>query len=128
MVQIIFDDRYQGVAPIVQVLIWSVLLVGPTLLRDAFIAERRFKRITLLSLVTTSTLCIGLGITIFVFDSVSAALMVIALHRLPEAMIITLLGGDRDWVIVWREFISFVFCGIGALAGWGILLLWKFLI
>lgn len=128
LVEIIFDDRYQGVAPIVQILIWSILLIGPMLLRDAFSAERRFKRMTFLSLVTTGTLWSGLGITIFAFDSIPAALMVIALYRLPEAMIITVLAGDRDWVIVWREFVSFVFCAIGALAGWGILWLWKLLI
>ena len=125
LVEIVFDDRYRGVAPIVQVLAWSILLIGPTLLQAAFSAERRFKRMTFLSLVTTSVLWIGLVVATLVFDSVSIALMVIALHRLPEAMIITTMGGDRGWVIVWREFISFVFCGVGMVLGIGFLALWN---
>ena len=125
IVEIMFDDRYLEVAPIAQVLVWSVLLVGPLLLRSAFGAERRFKEMTLLSVVSTATLWIGLLSAIFVFDSVQIALMVIALHRLPEAMICTLWGGDRDWVIVWREFIGFVFCGFGVLLGLGLLALWS---
>jgi O-antigen/teichoic acid export membrane protein len=122
-VQIVFDDRYQGVAPIIQALIWSVLLIGPTLLRNAFIAERRFKEMTLLSVATTIMLWVGLMIAIFIFESVPIALTVIALQRLPEAMILTVMGGDRGWVVVWREFISFGFCVIGALAGWALLAL-----
>lgn len=125
LVQLIFDDRYQGIAPIVQVLIWSVLATGPTLLRTAFIAERRFKQMTLLSAVTAVTLWVGLCLAVFVFDSVPAALLVIALHRLPEALIITLLAKGRDWIILWREFISFGFCLLGALAGWGLVLAWN---
>jgi O-antigen/teichoic acid export membrane protein len=125
LIQLVFDDRYQGIAPIVQVLIWSVLVTGPTLLRTAFIAERRFKQMTLLSVVTAVTLWVGLCVAVFVFDSVPAALMIIALHRLPEAIIITLLAGDRDWIIIWREFISFGFCVVGALVGWGLVLAWN---
>lgn len=124
LVEIIFDDRYKGVAAIIQALIWSVLLIGPTLLRNAFIAERQFKQMTMLSIVTTGTLWLGLMLAIFIFDSIATALTVIALHRLPEAMIITTMAGARGWVIVWREFISFGFCIIGALAGWGLLALW----
>lgn len=128
LVRIVFDDRYQGVAPIVQTLIWGVLLVGPLLLRSAFSAERRFKEMTLLSVVSVLTLWIGLGVSIFIFDSVNIALSVIALHRLPEAMVCTLWGGDRDWVVIWREFIGFGFCVVGMLAGWAVILLWNALI
>ena len=124
IVDILFDDRYLHVAPIAQILVWSVLLVGPLLLRSAFAAERRFKEMTLLSAISTTTLWIGLLSAIFVFDSIQIVLMVIALHRLPEAMICTLWGGERDWIIIWREFLSFAFCGVGVLLGWGALALW----
>lgn len=127
LVEIIYDDRYAGVASILQVLIWGMLLIGPILLRSAFMAERLFRQATLLGLLSTCTIWIGLGIAIFVFDSVEVALVVIALHRLPEAMVVTVLGGDRDWVIIWREFLSFGFCMAGILAGWGMLMLWDVL-
>ena len=128
IVDILFDDRYGGVAPIVQTLIWAVVLVGPLLLRSAFYAERRFRDMTILSLVSTGTLWVGLCFTIFVLGSVELAIVVIALHRLPEAMICILWGGDRDWVIIWREFLSFAFCGVGAVIGWGLLWLWTVLL
>ena len=125
VVSILFDDRYRGVADIVQIIVWSVLLIGPLLLRDAFIAERRFKDVTYLGILSTATLWIGLGFSIFVLDSTTLALTVIALYRLPEAMALIIVGGDRDWVIVWREFLGFGFCGLGIVLGLGVLSLWN---
>jgi O-antigen/teichoic acid export membrane protein len=127
IVEILFDDRYLGVAPIVQILIWACLLIGPLLLRSAFYAERRFKEMTILSVVSTVVLWSGLLAAIFLFDSIELAITIIALHRLPEAMICILWGGDRDWVIIWREFISFGFCAVGVVLGWGALALWNLL-
>lgn len=128
LVDIVFDDRYAGVAPIVQILSWSVLLSGPLLMRSALSAERRFKQMTLVSMVSTAMLWIGLFVAIFVYDSEELALMVIALHRLPEAMILIVIGGDRDWVIIWREFLGFAFCAVGIALSWGALTLWRMLI
>ena len=125
VVSILFDDRYRDVADIVQIIVWSALLIGPVLLRDAFIAERRFKDVTYLGILSTATLWIGLGFSIFVLDSTTLALTVIALYRLPEAMALIIVGGDRDWVIVWREFMGFGFCAVGILLGLGVLALWN---
>lgn len=127
LVELVFDDRYRGVAPIVQTLIWGILLTGPLLLRSAYYAERQFKIMTLLSVVSAAVLWIGLGISVFIFDSIETALIVVALHRLPEAMIYILLGGDRDWVVIWREFMGFLFCIAGVLAGVMVLQVWNFL-
>ena len=124
IIDIIFDDRYRDVAPILQTLIWSVLLTGPLLLRAALEADRRFKETAILGLLSALTLWIGLGIAILVYDSESLAIMFIALHRLPEAMILILYGGERDWVIIWREFLSFAFCIVGIGLGWIVLALW----
>ena len=128
LVEIIFDDRYQGVAPIVQILVWSGLLAGPLLLRGAFGAKRYFKRNMILSGVSMATLWIGLLISVFVFDSVQLALIVISLHRLPEAMLCIIWGGDLEWVEIWREFLSFGFCAIGIVLGLGVLWVWDALI
>jgi O-antigen/teichoic acid export membrane protein len=124
-VDIIFDDRYAPVAPIVQTLIWGALLTGPLLLRAALGAERRFKELAQLALLSTITLWAGLGIAIFGFSSESMAITVIALYHLPEAMVLILRGGDRDWVIIWREFLGFAFCLLGILCGWSALWVWN---
>lgn len=128
IVRILFDDRYLEVADFAQILVWGALLAGPLLLRSAFKAERRFKEMTMLSIVSAVTLWAGLFTTVFLMDSVTAALTVIALYRLPEAMLLVILGGDRDWVIIWREFGSFAFCGLGIAIGWVMLLLWNALV
>ena len=128
IVDIVFDDRYRDVAPIVQTLIWSVLLTGPLLLRAALAADRRFKETAILGLLSALTLWIGMGIAILVYDSESLAVMVIALHRMPEAMVLIIYGGERDWVIIWREFLSFAFCVVGIGLGWIVLALWLSLI
>lgn len=125
VVEILLDDRYRGVAPIAQILIWAILLIGPLLMRAAFLAERRFKEMTYLSIISVATLWIGLTGAVFVLESTTIALMVIATHRLPEAMILIVLAGDRDWVVIWREFMGFIFCGIGILLGLGGLELWN---
>ena len=128
LLDIVFDDRYRDVAPIVQTLIWSVLLTGPLLLRAALAADRRFKETAILGLLSALTLWIGMGIAILVYDSESLAVMVIALHRMPEAMVLIIYGGERDWVIIWREFLSFAFCVVGIGLGWIVLALWLSLI
>lgn len=125
LVDIVFDDRYQNVAGIVQIIVWSVLLTGPLLLRSAFSAERRFREMTLLSVISVVTLWLGLGIAVLALQSVTVALIVIALYRLPEAMVCTIWGGDRGWVVIWREFLSFVFCAVGIVLGLGLLWLWS---
>lgn len=124
LVEIIFDDRYAGVAPIVQVLALAVLLMGPLLLRSAYYAERRFKEMTFQSVLSTVTLWVGLSIAIFWFDSITGAFYVIALHRLPEALVFTVMGWQRGWVVIWREFLGLGFCALGAAIGWGVLWLW----
>lgn len=127
-VDIIFDDRYGDIAPFVQILALAILVQGPMLLREAFSAERRFRDMTMLSVVSALTLWIGLGVAILGFASVNVALGVIAFYRLPEALIITVMGYKREWFVLWRETLRFVFCAVGAGIGWGIVLLWEALV
>jgi O-antigen/teichoic acid export membrane protein len=124
VVDLIYDDRYADVAPFVQLLVVGILLVGPLLLREAYSAERKFKEMTILSLISTGTLWLGLLITIFVFENIPASLIVIALHRLPEAVILGWLGARRSWLVLWREGLVLVFFGIGFGLGWAILEAW----
>ena len=124
IVDLIFDDRYQQVGPFVQLLAFSLLLIGPLILREAFSAERKFREMTILSLVSTLVLWGALLIAIWL-ENISAALIAIALHRLPEAAILWWLAKRRDWLVIWRESLVLVaFCG-GTVIGWALLALWK---
>ena len=125
LVDLVFDDRYAGVAPILQILALAFVLVGPVLLRSAFSAERKFRQMMNLSIVTTITLWVGLAVTIFFFDTLTGALLVIALHTLPEAIILTIAGYRRDWVRLWGEMMTVVFLALGLALGWGLLEIWE---
>lgn len=124
LVDLVFDDRYAGVAPILQILALAFVLVGPNLLRAAFSAERRFRETMYLSIVTTVTLWAGLLIAIFVFDSLTGALLVIALHTLPEALILAVAGRRRNWVRLRGEAMPLVFLALGLALGWGLSEIW----
>ncbi len=124
LVDLVFDDRYRGVAAMVQFLAVGIVLTGPLVLRDAFSAERRFRLMTITGLASTATLWIGLAIAVFIFGSITISLLVIALHRLPEALMLTIMGTKRNWIVIWREAIPLGFMLLGALAGWGVAQVW----
>lgn len=124
LVEVIFDDRYQGVAPIMQVIVLAILLLGLLLMRDAFNAARQFKIGSILGLLSMCVLLGGLSYAAFVVGSVQLALYVVALHRLPEAVILTVLGWRKGWVVLWREGLILGFFAIGAGLGWVVLQLW----
>ena len=124
LVDLVFDDRYGGVAPILQILALALILTGPMMPRSAFSAERRFRAMTYLSLLTTAVLWLGLAICVLVFDSLTAALLVVALHRLPEALVLTWSSYRRGWVSLPLELMPLVFLALGAGIGWGLDLIW----
>lgn len=123
LVDLVFDDRYADVGPMVELLVFSLLPIGALLLRDAYSAERKFRQMTVLSFVSTVTLWIGLLMSVWL-DNVPLALLVIALHRIPEAAILWRLAGQRQWLIPWRETLVLAFFGAGLAFGWIILQFW----
>lgn len=113
IVQIVFDDRYTGVAPFMQLLCIGLPLAGPLILRSAFSAERQFKTMTLLSFVSTLTIWAGLILALFTFRSVEGALLVVALFRLPEAFLLFYRSIQRGWMKPIRETLPMVFFAVG---------------
>lgn len=118
IVDILFDDRYQSVAPYISILGLGLLVLSPLVLRSAFSAERQFKQMTVMSVVTVVSIWGSMAISIFVFDSVIAAVVCVALHRLPEAILLWIRGMKRGWVSLRHEFMPLVFLPVGAALGW----------
>jgi len=118
LVGILYDDRYAEVAGMIQVLSVGLVLIGPGLLREAFNAERRFRAMATLGLLRAVTIWAGLGLAVFGFRSVPAALLVIALHRVPEIALLLLMGIRRGWVDILREIRILPLAFLGAAAGW----------
>lgn len=125
LVHIIYDDRYADVAGMIQILAVGLLLIGPGLLREAYSAQRRFREMTMLSLVRVATIWIGLVITIWGFGSTTAALFVVALHRIPEIAILLIKGKREGWVALLHEVRLLPLVPLGAATGWGMTLLWE---
>lgn len=124
LVDIIYDDRYADVAFKIQILAVGLILIGPGLLREAYSAQRRFREMTMLSLVRAASIWIGLSIAIFVFGSVNAALFVVALHRIPEIIVLLIKGRSEGWVSLLAEIRLMPLVAVGAAFGWGLTQLW----
>ncbi len=120
IVGIVYDDRYASVATILQILAMGLPLTGFFALRAAFNAQRRFRRMTLLSIIQAVSIWGGLIVALGVFNSVMGAFWVVALHRVPEALVLMGMGYREHWVVLWREFSHIPLIGVGALMGWGI--------
>ena len=128
LVDIIYDDRYLDVAITIQILAVGLVLIGPGLLREAYSAQRRFKEMTTLSLVRAVSIWIGLGVAIFGFDSVTAALFVVSLHRIPETLMLLAKGRSEGWVSLLSEIRMIPLVAVGAAFGWGLSEMWKFVV
>jgi len=127
-VSIIYDDRYASTAVMIQILALGLILVGPGLLREAYSAQRKFREMTLLSLVRTTTIWIGLLIAEVVLDSTTIALFVVALHRIPETTILLMMGRSESWVDWIYELRLLPLVPVGAAIGWGMAFAWEHLV
>jgi O-antigen/teichoic acid export membrane protein len=118
IVDIMYDARYESVAPMIQILALGLPLTGFVVLREAFSAQRRFREMTLLSVVQTIAIWGGLIVALAGFGSVTGALAVVALHRLPEAALLLRMSHREGWVDFLRELRLLPLIAAGAGAGW----------
>lgn len=125
LVDIVYDGRYANVAGIIQILAIGLILIGPGLLREAYSAQRRFREMTMLSLIRAASIWIGLAIAIFGLGSVTAALFVVALHRIPETVVLLVKGRSEGWVSWWSEIRLLPLVAVGAAVGWGLAEIWQ---
>lgn len=118
IVAVLYDDRYLGVATMVQILVLGLPLTGFAVLREAFSAQRRFREMTLLSLLQTATIWGGLTVALAGFGSVPGALLVVAFHRVPEIALLLGMSHREGWVDPVREVRLLPLIAVGAGAGW----------
>lgn len=126
IVTIIFDERYKSVAPLMQMLCLGLVVIGPLILRDAFSAQRKFKDMTILSIASTATIWLGLGVSLLIFSSIPAAVICIALYRLPEAIMLWVKGYRLGWITPARETLPIIFLLAGMASGWAVLEVWEY--
>jgi hypothetical protein len=57
---------------------------------------------------------------------VTAALFVVALHRIPETAVLLIKGHNEGWVSLLSEIRLIPLVAVGAALGWGLAEMWKF--
>jgi len=127
LVGIVYDDRYAEVGSMIQILAFGLFMLGPGLLREAYSAQRRFRDMTMLSLVRAASIWGGLLVAILVFGSVTAALFVVALHRIPELIVLLVMGRRDGWVSLLKEVRLLPLIFVGMAVGWGMAEAWAWL-
>lgn len=124
VIDIIYDPRYLYAGTIMQILAIGLPLNAYNLIRNAFNAQKRFKLMTAISLIQMVTMWTGLIVTLAILDNMVAAFVVIALHRLPEMLVLLWMANRDGWIDILREVRFVPVMALGALAGWGLDWLW----
>lgn len=124
VIDIIYDPRYLYAGTIMQILAIGLPMNVYNLIRNAFSAQRRFRLMTVISVIQMATMWIGLILSLAVFVSSVAAFFVIALHRVPEMLVLLWMAHKDGWIEILREIRFVPALAVGAALGWGVDWLW----
>lgn len=120
LIDLMYDPRYLPAGEILQILALGLPMTGMVMIRDAFMAQKRFHIGALMGLIQALSIWIGLVVALTILQDPTFAFLAIALHRIPEVCVILLLARREGWVELWREIRFFLVLPAGALAGWGV--------
>lgn len=119
VIELLYDDRYQDVGQMMQILALGLPITGMNVIRNAYSAQKRFKIMTLVSMIQTISIWLGLIVALPVFGSLIGALFVIALYRIPEIAVLLFMAKREGWIDLVKEVRLFPFIAIGAIMGLG---------
>ncbi|MEM7236984.1 MAG: oligosaccharide flippase family protein [Pseudomonadota bacterium] len=120
VIDLLYDDRYLEAGTIMQILAIGLPLNGLAVIRNAYSAQKRFRVMTVISVIQTVSIWLGLIVALPVFGSTLAALLVLALHRVPELTVLLFMARRERWIDLRREFRFFPTIAVGAAMGWGL--------
>ena len=125
LIDLMYDPRYAQAGEIMQILALGLPFLGMGVIREAFSAQKRFRLMTLMSLIQAGTIWLGLLVALPVMGSMLGAFLVIAFHRVPE--LVTLLGLARreNWIDLVKEFRIWPVILVGAALGLGVDYVWS---
>lgn len=119
-IDLLYDDRYLEAGAVMQILAIGLPLNGLAVIRNAYSAQKRFRLMTVISIIQTVSIWLGLIVALPVLGSTFAALLVVALHRVPELAVLLWLARRENWIDLRREFLFFPMIAVGAAMGWGL--------
>lgn len=125
VIDLLYDPRYLEAGSIMQILAIGLPFTGVGLIRHAFSAQKRFRIMTLISLIQAGSIWLGLIVALPVLGSALGALLAIALHRVPELMTLLAMARREGWVDLVREVRFLPLIAVGAAMGWGVDWVWE---
>lgn len=125
LIDLMYDPRYAQAGEIMQILAIGLPFVGMGIIREAFSAQKRFRLMTLVSLVQAGSIWIGLIVALPVMGSMLGAFLVIALYRLPEFLVLLGLARRENWILPLKEIRFLPIVAVGAALGLGVDYLWS---
>ncbi|MEM7683828.1 MAG: oligosaccharide flippase family protein [Pseudomonadota bacterium] len=117
VIGLLFDPRYQAAGDILQILGLALPFIGMGMIREGYGAQQRFRVTAFFGLIQTVSIWTGLIIALFVFDNITAAFFVIALHRIPELATVLIYARREGWIDLLKEIRMFPLIGVGAALG-----------
>ena len=120
VIELMYDDRFLGAGSMLQVLAAGLPLLAFGLIRDCYNAQARFSMTAAFHVVQTVTIWAGLYLALAVFESLPAALAVIAFHKLPELAFLFFFARREGWVDLLKEIRFAPLVLVGALLGVGL--------
>ncbi len=128
VIDILYDPRYLQAGSILQILALGLPVLTLGLIRDAYSAQKRFRIMTLISVIQATSIWIGLTLALPVLGSTLGAFLAVALHRLPEMATLVTLARREGWIDLVKEVRFLPVIGVGALMGWGVDRLWAMVV
>lgn len=125
LIDLMYDPRYAQAGEIMQYLALGLPFLGMGVIREAFSAQKRFRLMTVMSLVQAGTIWLGLVLALPVFGSIVGAFLVVAFHRVPELLVLLGLARRENWIVPWKEIRLWPVILVGAALGWGVDYLWS---
>ena len=120
LIDLMYDPRYLQAGEILQILAIGLPLMGMSLIDNAFAAQARFKLVAVFGLIRAVSIWGGLLLVLLIFESPTAAFIVIALRRMPEIAVLMVMARRQGWISLRREIRFLPVIGAGALLGWGL--------
>ena len=118
LIDLIYEARYAQVADFIQILAFASIFTGPCLIRQAFMSSREFKLTSGFTLIRVVFYWASLAFAIIVLESVTIAMWMVAIQRLPEMLLLLHYGRKRGWISYWREVRMAPCLALGAALGY----------
>lgn len=118
LIDLIYEPRYAQVADFIQILAFASIFTGPCLIRQAFMSSREFRLTSIFTFARVVFFWASLSFAIIVVESVTLAMWLVAIQRLPEMLLLLHYGHKRGWISYWREVRMAPCLALGAALGY----------